>query len=664
MPKFANLKILNKILVLLGALAVVSLGASVFTTGKMRYIDDTYGGIIDGPTAANLAIARANRDLVYVDRSIYRLLVETTSEGIQQAQKEITDTAGFFNKKTKSAIRAMPSKAQQIESLANRFNDAMSGACGQTIKLAASAAAADKKAAVAEMQGKCDATLNALLQDISVLTNEIISISDKASDDALSVTNATIRLTYGVILGGVLVVGLIAAFLTTTTISRPMKRIVAIIERLASGDLTVEAEPKLLQRKDEIGAVARVVSVFQTAMLQNVTAQQEHENLRQQSEFEKIQALRDAADSIEKETTEVAARSEHSGASLVVHAKSLTDSAARVLESVNAATQASATALHRSEVMAAAGEELAASSREIASQIGNTAADIAGAARSGEKARTLIDLLAGSVGQIGSVAKLIGEIAGRTNLLALNATIEAARAGEAGRGFAVVANEVKSLATQTAQSTAEIARNASEIQQATQAAVDVVSDMVERVVSIERITQAVAAAVEQQTAATGEIAQNVAATADAIRAVSTQIGSVSTEAHKTDAAVTEMHGLADTIGNQISELRRVMVRIVRTSSDAVNRRQKPRITINRPAIIVHAGTEVSATCIDLSEGGARVVAAEPMPHGAQVVLRLAGLPNLPGKVLDGGTEFSLGFAFRIEDVPAPLLDMLRPLAAA
>ena len=49
MPKFANFKILTKILVLLGLLALVSLGATVFATGKMRYIDDTYGDLIDGP---------------------------------------------------------------------------------------------------------------------------------------------------------------------------------------------------------------------------------------------------------------------------------------------------------------------------------------------------------------------------------------------------------------------------------------------------------------------------------------------------------------------------------------------------------------------------------------------------------------------------------------
>src|SRR6202035_4993165 len=68
--------------------------------------------------------------------------------------------------------------------------------------------------------------------------------------------------------------------------------------------------------------------------------------------------------------------------------------------------------------------------------------------------------------RIGEVIGLIQAIAGQTNLLALNATIEAARAGEAGRGFAVVASEVKSLASQTAKATEEVATQIGAIQSA------------------------------------------------------------------------------------------------------------------------------------------------------------------------------------------------------
>ena len=117
--------------------------------------------------------------------------------------------------------------------------------------------------------------------------------------------------------------------------------------------------------------------------------------------------------------------------------------------------------------------------------------------------------LSKAAARIGDVVELINDIAGQTNLLALNATIEAARAGEAGQGFAVVASEVKALADQTAKATGEIGQQISRHPGRDQEAVDAIKEIGGTIEGLSEISATIAAAVEEQGAATQEISRNV-----------------------------------------------------------------------------------------------------------------------------------------------------------
>ncbi|MCH7943693.1 MAG: methyl-accepting chemotaxis protein, partial [Proteobacteria bacterium] len=157
--------------------------------------------------------------------------------------------------------------------------------------------------------------------------------------------------------------------------------------------------------------------------------------------------------------------------------------------------------------------------------------------------------------KIGKVVEMISDIASQTNLLALNATIEAARAGDAGKGFAVVASEVKSLATQTAKATEQIAAQITAIQGATDDSVSAIKGITENIVEMDEISTAIASAIEEQGAATGEISNNSQQAAAGTQEVSENIASVNQAATETGAAASQVLQSAGELSKQAELLR-------------------------------------------------------------------------------------------------------------
>ena len=197
------------------------------------------------------------------------------------------------------------------------------------------------------------------------------------------------------------------------------------------------------------------------------------------------------------------------------------------------------------ESVAASSEEMSMSIKEISMRVQDASNISKQADKDAKEANTMMDSLAKSSEEIGKVVKVIASIAQQTNLLALNATIEAARAGEAGKGFAVVANEVKELAKQTATATDDINNKISSVQKDVHNAVAMIQGVTNIIGQLSEISMTVAAAVEEQSAATREISRSAGEASSGTKSVTQSITHVSSAALESSKSASEIRQIAD-----------------------------------------------------------------------------------------------------------------------
>jgi methyl-accepting chemotaxis protein len=335
-------------------------------------------------------------------------------------------------------------------------------------------------------------------------------------------------------------------------IADPIEDMTARMEQLADGNISIQVPA--LDRKDEVGDIARAVQVFKN----NTIAKQKMETDAQAAAAQRearMHRLEEMIAQFDRTVTTVLDSVAQSASRMTDTADSMVASADQALERANSAAAQANEASGNVRMVAAAAEELSNSISEIAQQVGRSNEVAASATREAGTVNTRVQGLAGAADKIGEIIEMITGIAEQTNLLALNATVEAARAGEAGKGFAVVASEVKNLARQTVGATEDISTQISTIQEETDKTVRAIRGIGNTISSMDGITTTIAAAVEQQGAATQEIARNIDHAATGTNAVFENITGVSETIHQTDRAAREVLDAVRQLQDQASRLR-------------------------------------------------------------------------------------------------------------
>lgn len=315
---------------------------------------------------------------------------------------------------------------------------------------------------------------------------------------------------------------------------------VAFVEKVGRGDLTGQLP---ITGEDDLSVLGKNLNAMTTG-LRNLATR-----------------LRESTANISSAASEILATTSQQAATVSQQAASVNETSTTVQEVRQTAEQSH----ERVELVSRMAEESKESSgkgleavRETVTGMDNIKDQVANIAE------TILSL-SEQTQQIGDIIATVNDIADQSNLLALNAAIEAARAGEAGKGFAVVAGEVRSLAEQSRQATAQVKEILGDIQKATNTAVMVTEEGTKRTEAGQQLVrstgeaiEAIASRIQKVAEAARQIAASTRQQLAGMDQVSSAMESIDQAATQTEAGTQQAENAASGLNELAEEIKGVV----------------------------------------------------------------------------------------------------------